>query len=527
MSRERCFAPPSLAIAAGLAVACGVLYFLSFPGLDIWPLGFVALVPLRIALVGQTPKRAFWIGWLSGFVMSSLGFYWMVEMLRKFSGFPTLICGFFALVVNAFQAGRMGAFGWLFVRAERRGWPRGPVWLAALVSTEVAFPVLFWWSFGAVLHPVPALTQVADLGGVTAVGLVAGAGNWAIAEWLLALLVGRRVPLRALAPYWLTPMLACLYGAWRIHDVDRQVAAAPHSEIGLVQGNMSLMGKRDDPMESLTRHLRGTAQLVEQAKPELVLWSETVALPAMQTRTAGVVGQRTLAADVHVPLLFGAVIVKRVSDARRYALYNSALIADARGIVQGRYDKQSLVAFSEKMPFGRELPWLYDISPNSGRFEQPDSVDAVPFGEHRIAVTICNDDVATGSTNRAARDPRTDLIANLTNDAWFGDTTEPWIHLALAKFRAIEHRRFFVRATNSGVSAFIDPVGRVLAQTSTFNEQTLAQRVAWMRGKTVYERLQDYPYWLCTALLLFAAFRERATGSRRQLLPAEDPALRQ
>jgi len=203
------------------------------------------------------------------------------------------------------------------------------------------------------------------------------------------------------------------------------------------------------------------------------------------------------------------------------------LIADARGIVQGRYDKQSLVAFSEKMPFGRELPWLYDISPNSGRFEQPDSVDAVPFGEHRIAVTICNDDVATGSTNRAARDPRTDLIANLTNDAWFGDTTEPWIHLALAKFRAIEHRRFFVRATNSGVSAFIDPVGRVLAQTSTFNEQTLAQRVAWMRGKTVYERLQDYPYWLCTALLLFAAFRERATGSRRQLLPAEDPALRQ
>jgi len=134
MSRERCFAPRSLAMAAGLAGASGVLYFLSFPGLDIWPLGFVALVPLRIALVGQTPKRAFWIGWLSGFVMSSLGFYWMVEMLRKFSGFPNFICGFFALVVNAFQAGRMGAFGWLFVRAERRGWPRGPVWLAALVS---------------------------------------------------------------------------------------------------------------------------------------------------------------------------------------------------------------------------------------------------------------------------------------------------------------------------------------------------------------------------------------------------------
>src|SRR6478752_1440763 len=271
MSRERSFAPPSLAIAAGLAVACGGLYFLSFPGLDIWPLVVVALVPLRIALVGQTPKRAFWIGWLSGFVMSSLGFYWMVEMLRKFSGFPTLICGFFALVVNAFQAGRMGAFGWLFARAERGGWPRGLVWLAALASTELAFPVLFWWSFGAVLHPVPALTQVADLGGVTAVGLVAGAGNWAIAEWLLALLVGRRVPFLTTAPFWLTPLLAGVYGASRISQVDHQVAAAPHSEVGLVQGNMSLKGKRDDPTESLARHLRGTAQLVNQVHPELVL----------------------------------------------------------------------------------------------------------------------------------------------------------------------------------------------------------------------------------------------------------------
>src|SRR6187551_1391609 len=116
--------------AAAAAVLCGVCYFLAFPGIDIWPLGFVALIPLRLALVGQTPKRAFWLGWLSGLTMISLGFYWMVDMMRQFSGFSTPICVGMLLIVNAFQASRMGLFAWLFVRGERR-FPAGIVWLCA------------------------------------------------------------------------------------------------------------------------------------------------------------------------------------------------------------------------------------------------------------------------------------------------------------------------------------------------------------------------------------------------------------
>ncbi|HET9933064.1 MAG TPA: apolipoprotein N-acyltransferase, partial [Polyangiaceae bacterium] len=91
--------PFSLGRATLLSLACGVLYFLSFPGLDLWPLGFVALVPLRIALVGQTPRRAAFLGWVSGMTMVTLGFYWMLNMLQAFSGFATPICVFFVLVV--------------------------------------------------------------------------------------------------------------------------------------------------------------------------------------------------------------------------------------------------------------------------------------------------------------------------------------------------------------------------------------------------------------------------------------------
>src|SRR6478609_3312041 len=471
--------------AALAAVLCGVCYFLAFPGIDLWPLGFVALVPLRLALLGQTPKRAFWLGWLSGLTMISLGFYWMVDMMRQFSGFSTPICALMLLIVNAFQAGRMGLFAWLFVRGERR-FSAGLVWLCALVTSELVFPVLFFWSFGAVVHGQPVLTQLAEIGGIYAVALVMAAANFGLAEFAVARISRRPANVRAALPYLLVPVAAALYGVLRMHQVDARVAAAPKAQVGLVQANMSLTGKRSQPNEGMRRHLSATRALTSQRPLDLVIWSETSVMGAMHEDEANAIIPRAFAARLHVPLLFGAVLVKKVSDAREYAYFNSALITDENGRVNGRYDKQELVPFSEHMPLGSEIPKLYEISPNSGAFEPGESDAPLPLGEHRIATLICNDDAVPALANRVTQDPNTDLLANLTNDAWFGDTTEPWIHLALSKFRAIEHRRFFVRSTNSGVSAFIDPVGRVLAASRPFKEETLVHEIAWLRGRTAY-----------------------------------------
>jgi apolipoprotein N-acyltransferase len=498
--------------AAAAAVLCGVCYFLAFPGIDLWPLGFVALIPLRVALVGQTPRRAFWLGWLSGMVMINLGFYWMVEMLETFSGFSAPICILMLLAVNAFQAGRMGLFAWLFVRGERR-FSAGVIWLCALVGSELVFPVLFFWSFGAVLHSLPVFTQLAEVGGIFAVALVAGAANFGLSEFAVARLQKRTPNVRAALPYLLVPVLASIYGVVRIEQVDARVRAAPKAELALVQANMSLTGKRSHPNEGLYRHIHATTELTAKQHLDLVVWSETSVMGAMLEDEANAIVPRAFAARLHVPVLFGAVLVKPVADAREYAYFNSALITDAEGQVHGRYDKQELVPFSEHMPFGRQIPKLYEISPNSGKFEPGESNVPLPLAEHRIATLICNDDAVPALANRVTRDPDTDLLANLTNDAWFGDTTEPWIHLALAKFRAIEHRRFFVRATNSGVSAFIDPVGRVLAASHPFKEETLVHEIAWLRGRTVYEVLGDYPYWIA---LLFAGYAAFSRPARRR-----------
>ncbi len=146
------------------AIVSGVLYFVAFAGIDIWPLTFVCLVPLYVSLAGQTPKRATWLGFLTGLAMNLGGFYWLVGMLKTFSGFPTALCLLFTLIVSAYQGGRLALMGWLYGRATVRGWPAPIVFGAAFVASELAFPVLFPWYYAATVHNVPVLMQLAEIG---------------------------------------------------------------------------------------------------------------------------------------------------------------------------------------------------------------------------------------------------------------------------------------------------------------------------------------------------------------------------
>ncbi len=198
-------------------------------------------------------------------------------------------------------------------------------------------------------------------------------------------------------------------------------------------------------------------------------------------------------------------------------LFNSALITDLAGEVRGRYDKQYLLGFGEYLPFGETFPILYEWSPNSGRFTPGMSLSPLPLGAHRVATVICYEDIIPAFVNSVMRTEPSQLIVNITNDAWFGDSTEPWIHLALAKGRAVEHRRYLVRSTNSGVSAIVDPVGRVVAHTGTFREAALRAEVAWLDGRTPYELWGDLPWWLGAAASLLAAFLKKM---RAGALPA-------
>lgn len=493
-------------VAYGLSVATGLLYFVAFPGIDVWPLAFVALAPLMIAMRNQPVKVATLSGWAAGFTMTMAGFYWLLGMLKTFSGFPTPVCLVFMAILCGYQGGRIALMGYLYGRAERRGWPAGPVFALAFIASELVYPLLFPWYFGATVHQVPALTQVAELGNPIVVGLTLVAANLAVTELVWARLVKRPPRMRLVASLLAVPAVSAIYGAVRVEQVDKQVAAAPKAEVGVVQANMSLMAKRHEAGEGLRRHIALTRQLQSQAPLDLVVWSETSVTSAVPEDTVDSEYPRRFTRALGVPAVFGAVLYKEVPDARRFVLYNSALLSDASGAIRGRFDKTYLLAFGEFLPFGDTFPVLYEWSPNSGKFSQGTSLASLPLGDHKLTVHICYEDVIPSFVNKMMQADPGNLLVNITNDAWFGDSTEPWIHLALSKFRAIEQRRFLARSTNSGVSAIIDPVGRVVAHTGTFREEATHAKIAWMTGSTPYNLWGDIPWWLATAAIVTMGF---------------------
>lgn len=519
----------SYRLAVAAAVGSGLLYWIAFAGIDIWPLAFVAFVPLVLALRGRTPKQGAWLGLLCGLTMNLGGFYWLLEMLRVFSGFPTAICLVFVVIICAYQGGRLALMGWLQARAASRGHHELLAFAVAFAASELLYPLLFPWYFAATVHQVPALIQIADLGGPILVGLVLVGVNLALAELLLARVERRRVRRLELAVGLGSLAATLVYGAARVAAVDARVAKAPEARVGLIQGNMGLLQKRQNPNEGLQRHMRLTEQLHARDPLDFVVWSEssvTFAVPE-ELAISGHYMRTRFAARLGVPAIFGAVLTRRDPDPRRGTrFFNTALATDAKGEVTSRYDKHFLLMFGEYLPFGDAFPVLYSWSPHSGKFSPGTTLDPLLVeakgARHRVATLICYEDILPGFANDAVVHGNPELLVNITNDAWFGDTAEPWQHLALAKFRAVEHRRFLVRTTNSGVSAVVDPVGRTVLHTGTFVEDAQAATIRWLDGTTVFEVAGQKP-WVVASIGAFAmAFRRRR--ARASAPPARAPS---
>ena len=214
------------------------------------------------------------------------------------------------------------------------------------------------------------------------------------------------------------------------------------------------------------------------------------------------------------PVLFGAL----TRDEQTHKMYNTALFLDRAGRVLGRYDKNHLLLFGEYLPLADSFPVLREWIPEAGRFTAGTHVEVFPYGEgHRIGVMVCYEDILPAFTRKlAGKSPN--LLVNVTNDAWFGKTSEPYLHLALSIFRSVENRLFMVRSTNTGVSAFIDPVGRIVRQSDLDKAEVLMERVALLKGGSLYQAAGDWfplaNVGLSAFLLLLSAFGAGATAAR-------------
>jgi len=293
------------------------------------------------------------------------------------------------------------------------------------------------------------------------------------------------------------------------HDVGGDVVDRPFEVLEVGFGLSVLSLRLGQPLgrgtEASIVRVEATRQLAATARPDLVVWPENAWAAGLPLRVER--APEALTGGAAIALLFGSATRVRVRGEERGL--NRVLLVDERGDVQGRYDKVELLAFGEYLPLADELPWLRSLSPRSGRVHPGLRVAPLPFRGFRIAALVCLEDMLPRYVRRVMREGAPHLLVNLTNDAWFGDSHAPWIHLALAQLRAVEQRRYLVRATNTGVSAVVDPLGRVVARSGSFTRETLDAEVAMLEGRTPYQTLGDWPGVVALAALLWLAVRRR------------------
>lgn len=533
---------PFLASVLGRLALCalsGTLLFLACADFDVWPLAWVGYLPLLVVLLdvdGQPRvQRPFLYGFVTGLFANGGGFYWIVGLLRRFGDLPLAAALPIFLLLIGYQAITFGFFASILCRIRRH--VDTPVtWLAPLVwvACELCVPYIFPWYLSITQAWNPTVIQIADITGPLGVSFVLVLCNAAVwqagALWLRA---GQAEPDRQTRLHiaWRQPIAATLtivcvlgYGVLRIHQIDAQRAAAPKVKVGVVQANVGIHQKFVPGLREAQHelHLRLSQQLTQQGA-ELLVWPESsypfpLSRSFSQDFPEGDV--RKLQRGYQTPLLFGALTVERRGlDA---AAYNTALLLDRNSQVTGKFDKNFLLIFGEYLPFAKQLRFLKSLIPAISLFEHGNETTTFPFVHqgktYSLGPMICYEDIipAFGRRLFASATPP-NLMVNITNDAWFGATSEPYEHLALAVYRAVEHRVDLVRSVNTGVSAYIDAAGRVYKKGPAVDPQltpdappvAMVEDMALMQAGGLYQSLGETFGGGCFVVVLLLGFLAR------------------
>jgi len=448
----------------------------------------VLLLPLSIIFLGlasSTAAQAFKYSWRAGSLASLACLYWVYWPVQHYGDVHWIL----ALPVPALLSMAMGCYYGLFGLCAYYSKRISP--LLATVFLGVAWTVMelaqasilsgfSWLTLSSAFVPWPILVQAA-----------AYVGAYGLSGLLVLIPAGivqsTRSPACALISLLSLGLLLGL--GW--NQQSSFVETTPAHSVAIAQGNIDQSIKWDTSYQQATveKYVRLSREIAEKSSPELIVWPETSMPFYFQDNTPLNQPVEELVKNGKAAIVLGSPAYQRTDAPGGFILFNRAFLLDNRVPVRTWYDKEHLVPFGEYMPLASILP-LQKLVSGVGDFVPGQNTRALQSGGLSLGVLVCYEAIFAGlAQDRVSQGAN--LLINISNDAWFGDTSAPHQHLQLTALRAIEQGRYIVRSTNTGISAFIDPLGRIKVAGPQFQELAAASTIHPHSEFTVFHSFYD------------------------------------
>lgn len=498
-----------------LAILAGLTVFLSFE-----PFNFVWLILLfpyfffLACLKARTVKESLLIGYLTSLIIMLGGFYWITYVIHEFGQLSWGLSLFLFFCFCGFGALNFPLFSFLLFSLKRRENFRKlfPLWSiigipALFTCVEWSVPKLFPWYVGHSLYRQLWFIQFTELTGssilsftIFSLGLTAS----------LILIRPRDLP-RFSKIFLLFPLTLVFvqigFSLWTLHK--RPFDFSRNLKIGLIQaniGNLEKVASKNGFLGKVDQTINTYQDLTDKAlalKPDLILWPETAIPFQLDTPSPRQTNLVNYFKSTGTSFIVGAYAK---GNRKRYSEYNSAFYIDPdnQSPHLDVYHKNILLAFGEYLPLGQFFPSLFAMFPQVSAFERGSKQN--PFvlaGTNPIGVSICYEAIVSSFMRKVARN-NVQAFINLTNDSWFGPTSEPYLHASLTVFRSIEHRIPLARVTNTGTSFVVDHLGRMSPMTSLFEPAATVHNIRLVSNPqaSFYSRYGD---WFIGILLVFVS----------------------
>ena len=489
---------------------------------------WVAFVPLFYGLLMRenlNHPKALLRGTLAAYLMGFLWFtgncYWIYQTMLYYGGLPPLISAGILIAYSLVLGLYFAALG-LLVTATARAFRNPsyallatPFFWVALELLSARFTKVPWDLLGYSQVDNFLLSSLAPWTGVYGVTFVLVAGNALIAWGILAPTGKRRLVLL------ITGFLAVLVLQNGDHFAPPS-APSPATAV-LLQQNLNVNQDNRWPGADYEHHVSEFAKLstrtcgpflagmpdlnaypvtpdcpAKPVTPDVILWPESPA-PFLDKDPRLLTPLRDLAVYMHAPVIAGTTSLDAHGD--RFDMYNSALFVRPDGAVAGRYDKIHLVPWGEYIPYKNFFSFAKNLTQQAGDMTHGWRRVVFSSGGHRFGVFICYEEIF-GDEIRLFAKQGAQVLVNISNDGWYGDTCAPWQTLNMSRMRAIENRRWLLRDTNTGITTVIDPYGRLTASVQRHALTSLAAWYGYRSDQTFYTVHGDLFAYLCGIITL-------------------------